>query len=95
MLLTLFILTISWPGDFHHLLRMGVQSRKQEQLGLWAVHGPALPAIVMFLQPRSLCPDVLRIMESVVCSGKVRVTIWIKSSSVYSYPDPESLFSFL
>lgn len=47
----------------------------------------------MFLQPRSLCPDVLRIKESVVCSGKVRVTIWIKSSSVYSYPDPESLFS--
>ena len=84
--------SISWPGHFPHLLRRGTQSRKQERLGLWGVYGPALPAVVMSLLPRSLCPDVLRIMESVVCSGTVQVTIWIKSSSVHSCPDPRSLF---
>lgn len=46
----------------------------------------------MALQPRSLCPDVLRVIESVVCPGKVRVTIWMKSSSVYSCLGPKSLF---
>lgn len=53
---------------------------------------PRPPPIVMSLQPKSLCPEVLNVMESVICSGKVRVTIWIKSSSVSSYPDPKSLF---
>lgn len=84
--------SISWPGDFPHLLRRGTQSRKQERLGLWGVYGPAFPVVVMSLLPRPLSPDVLRIMESVVCSGTVQVTIWIKSSSVHSCPDPISLF---